>query len=260
MADKNSKKNKDGFFTSGGWALMLGLVLTILFAMVYKEAEKSGELGSVVLLYCVFGLMPIVLGFIGIIKWYKRQKGGVPSTDEPKDGLRSYKVEWVWDDACKVYCKNTGKDPDDLTEEENDEIYELAGNDAALFLTWIIKRGFFEAENYYAGDDHSIDKRVDEVKRKESTGSDFLCNVCDYKLSGDDFSEEAAGFAGDYFQHDGDHECGDFAEDYRSFITTKLGKELYTVKFSWEEFDAFKPYIDKAYRKYKKLNSEENET
>ena len=48
-------------------------------------------------------------------------------------------------------------------------------------------------------------------------------------------------------------------KDYESFVTTKLGKELYTVKFSWEEFDAFKPYIDKAYRKYKKIISEENE-
>ena len=258
MADKNSK-NKDGFFASGGWALILGLVLTILLPAIYPEAVKSNEVPAVVLLYCVFGLVPIVLGFIGVIKWYKRQKNGIPANEEPKDSLRGYKVEWVWDDTCKVYCKNTRKDPDDLTDEDNAEIYELAGNDVSLFLTWIIKRGFFETENYYMGDDHSIDKYVDEVKRKELSGSDFLCEVCDYKLSRDDFSDEIAGFAGDYFQHDGEHTCGDFAKDYESFITTKLGKELYTVKFSWEEFDAFKPYIDKAYRKYKKLNSEENE-
>ena len=259
MADKNTKKKNDGPIASGGFFLIIGLVLTILFAMVYPEAERSNEVGSVVVLYCVFGLTSIVLGFIGIYKWNKRMKGGASSKTEPKDGFLRYKVEWVWDCACEVYCKNTGKDPDALTDEDDAEIYELAGNDAALFLTWMIRRGFFAAENYYVGEDHSIDKYVDQVKHKEYSGSDFLCDFCDYKLAGDDFSDEVAGFAGDYFQHDGEHKCGDFAKDYESFITTKLGKEMYTVKFSWEEFDAFKTYIDKAYRKYKKLNSEENE-
>ena len=239
--------------------MIVGLVLTILLPVIYPEAVKSNEVPAVMLLYCTFGLTSIVLGFIAIIRWYKQQKNGVSAKEEPKGGLRGYKVEWVWDDACKVYCKNNGKDPADLTSDDNAEIYELAGNDAALFLTWMIKRGFFVAENFYTGDDHSVDKYVDEVKRKEYSGSDFLCEVCDYKLAGDDFSEEIAGFAGDYFQYDGAHECGDFFKDYETFVTTKLGKELYTVKFSWEEFDAFKPYIDKAYRKYKKLTDEENE-
>ena len=259
MGNNTAKKKNDGPIASGGWAMIVGLVLTILLPVIYPEAVKSNEVPAVMLLYCTFGLTSIVLGFIAIIRWQKQQKNGVPAKGEPKNGLRSYKVEWVWDNACKVYCKNNGKDPGDLTDEENDEIYELAGNNVALFLTWIIKRGFFVAENFYTGDDHSIDKYVDEVKRKEYTGSDFLCEVCDYKLAGDDFSEEIAGFAGDYFQYDGEHLCGDFFKDYETFVTTKLGKELYTVKFSWEEFDAFKPYIDKAYRKYKKLTDEENE-
>lgn len=259
MGNNTAKKKNDGPIASGGWAMIVGLVLTILLPVIYPEAVKSNEVPAVMLLYCTFGLTSIVLGFIAIIRWYKQQKNGVSAKEEPKGGLRGYKVEWVWDDACKVYCKNNGKDPADLTSDDNAEIYELAGNDAALFLTWMIKRGFFVAENFYTGDDHSVDKYVDEVKRKEYSGSDFLCEVCDYKLAGDDFSEEIAGFAGDYFQYDGAHECGDFFKDYETFVTTKLGKELYTVKFSWEEFDAFKPYIDKAYRKYKKLTDEENE-
>lgn len=259
MADKNAKKKNEGPIAAGGWALIVGLVLTIFFAMFYQEAEKSNEVPALVLLYCTFGLTSIVLGFIAIIRWQKQQKNGVPAKEEPKNGLHSYKVEWVWDEACKVYCKNNGKDPGDLTNEENDEIYELAGNNVALFLTWIIKRGFFVSENFYLGEDHSIDNSVDEVKHKEYSGSDFLREVCDYVLSKDDLSDEIQDFAGDYFQYDGEHLSGDFFKDYESFVTTKLGKELYTVKFSWEEFDAFKPYIDKAYRKYKKIISEENE-
>ena len=162
----------------------------------------------------------------------------------PKGRMERYKVEWLWENACEVYCKNHGKNPAELSDEENEEIYDLAGNDAALLVTWVILHDFFVAE------DEDMEKSFEEVKNKELTGIDFLGGECDYKLSRSDFSEEIIGFIDDYFAYDGAHGCGDFEEDYKTFVTEDLKKELYAVRYDWEEYEAFKDYIDRAYQKY----------
>ena len=174
----------------------------------------------------------------------KVSAGQVSREQAPKGRMERYKVEWLWENACEVYCKNHGKDPAELSDEENEEIYDLAGNDAALLVTWVILHDFFVAE------DEDMEKSFEEVKNKELTGIDFLGGECDYKLSRSDFSEEIIGFIDDYFAYDGAHGCGNFEEDYKTFVTEDLKKELYAVRYDWEEYEAFKDYIDRAYQKY----------
>ena len=246
------KKQKDGILKSGGFAVIFGLLCTVGYILILPSAiaDPSGSVAAVTLLYCVFGLGSLILGIYGIRNWYKRTKGETSSEGDGHGIFQSYKVEWLWDSACETYCRNKNMDSGDLSDEDNDEIYELAGNDAALFLTWIIKRNFFVTEDDY------LKEYVNDVKTKKATGSDFLCNACDYKLSRSDFSDEITGFVDDYFQHDGAHTSGDFTKDYESFITNDLNKELYTVKFSWDEYTDFKKYIDKAYKKYRSMNED----
>ena len=245
-------KKKDGVMQNGGYGLIVGLVVTLLFVLVLPTAIKendSGAFACVILLFLTFGVLPIILGIIAIINWKKRKKLGVHEVDDTKTGMQGYKVEWVWDDACKVYCRNNNKDPENLTDEDNAEIYDLAGTDVAFFLAWIIRHDFFVPDS---------DKDIEEVRLKQESAADFLCNYCDYKLSRTDFSDEIIGFVDDYFYYDGIHASGDFSKDFEAFVTNDLNKELYTVKFSWPDYTKFRPYIDKAYKKYQRLYCSED--
>lgn len=246
------KKQKDTAFSSGGFMFLFGFLATVgyIFLLPVSIEDSSASVVLVTLLYIVFGLCSIILGIYGVRNWYKRNKGQSSKDENEQGKMRRYKVEWLWDSACEVYCKNNNKNSGELSGEDEAKIYELAGNDVALLLTWIIKHDFFRAED-------DIEEYVKEVKSGKTSGSDFLSDVCDYKLSRDDFSDEITGFIDDYFQHDGEHQSGCFEDDYESFITDDLQKEMFTVEFSWDEYKAFKKYIDKAYRKYKKLNGNE---
>ena len=247
-------KKKDGLMQNGGYGLIVGLVVTLLFVLVLPTAVKekdSGAFACVILLYSTFGVFPIILSIIAINNWRKRKKLGVHEVDDKKTGMQGYKVEWVWDDACKVYCKNNNKDPNNLTAEENAEIYELAGTDVAYFLAWIIRHDFLDTDDF-------SDEDVEDVKLKKTSAADFLCNCCDYKLSRTDFTDEIIGFVDDYFHYAGVHASGDFFKDFETFATNDLNKELFTIKFSWPDYTKFRPYIDKAYKKYQKLYCSED--
>ena len=63
----------------------------------------------------------------------------------------------------------------------------------------------------------------------------------------DEVSKKARDFAKEYFE-------GSFLDDVRTFAKDKLGTELYGFPFRWEDYDAFKPKIDEAYKKYQEDN------
>lgn len=218
----------------GLWCLLLGIKNARELSL--KERDQAGQSAKT---QTLAGKVSAGKASAG-----KVSEGKVSGEQAPKGRMDRYKVEWLWENACEVYCKNHDKDPKELSDEENEEIYDLAGNDAALLVTWVILHDYFVAE------DEDMEKSFEEVKNKELTGIDFLGGECDYKLSRSDFSEEIIGFIDDYFAYDGAHGCGNFEEDYQKFITEDLKKELYAVGYDWEEYEAFKAYIDRAYQKY----------
>ena len=232
--------------------LVLGGGLTVLLAALTPWAVRD-SMEAFTLVCVFFGVVALPLIIIGIkMKLKSKQRYDtkrVSFAETASGGMQRYKVEWLWDSACEVYCRTNNKDPQMLDDDDNYEIYDLAGNDAALLLTWVIEHDYFNPE------DDDVAKCCEEVKRRAMTGSEFLDSVCDQKLSRSDFKDEIIGFIDDYFYDDGAHRCGDFQKDYESFVTGYLRKELFTVKFSWEEYNSFRPYIDKAYGMF--LNEKE---
>lgn len=74
------------------------------------------------------------------------------------------KAQWQWDSAMEIYCEQTGKNPDDLTEQDGDIIWEYSGNHIAHFLTWIIK-------NDLLSDMHDdVPEDIEAVKAETMTG------------------------------------------------------------------------------------------
>jgi len=234
--------------------LVIGGGISVILLALLPWAIKD-SLEAVTYICIFFGVLALPLLIIGIkLKLRAKQDYSarrVSFAETATGGMQRYKVEWLWDSACEVYCRVNNKDPQMLDDKDNEEIYDLAGNDVALFLTWIIDQGFFAAE------DEDIEKYCGEVKRRELTGSEFLDSVCDQKLSRSDFAQGILPFVDDYFYDDGAHKSGDFRKDYEFFIENDLKQELFTVKFSWEEYDAFAPYIDRAYQRFVSQNRQE---
>ena len=234
---------------------VLGGGLAVILAVLLPWAVKD-SLDAVKLICVFFIVVALPLLIIGIkLKLKAKQNYSAKRVSMAETvvsgGMQRYKVEWLWDNACEVYCRTNNKDPQNLDGDDNQAIYELAGNDVALLLTWIIDHDYFAAE------DEDIEKYCAEVKRREFTGSEFLDSVCDQKLSRSDFAAGILPFIDDYFHDAGAHRCGDFSRDYESFVESGLGKERFTVKFSWEEYDAFAPYIDRAYQRFTSQTREE---
>lgn len=71
------------------------------------------------------------------------------------------KAEWQYDSAQKEYCEKFGKTPDSLTEQEQDIIWEYAGNHIAFFITWLVRHDYLGEMHYeddYLGFEPVIDK------------------------------------------------------------------------------------------------------
>jgi hypothetical protein len=59
----------------------------------------------------------------------------------------------------------------------------------------------------------------------------------------DEVQKKARPFVKQYYE-------GSYRDELTSFAKEKLGAELYGFPFRWEDYDAFKPKIDEAYKKY----------
>lgn len=101
------------------------------------------------------------------------------------------RADWHWDSAEKLY-RETHNITGELTEEQEDEIWLLAGNHIGLFLRWIIESGFEgeEADRVYC----------EEVRRGEISGTEYLMRACDGKLWDEDIREDLLPFVKEYYE------------------------------------------------------------
>lgn len=65
----------------------------------------------------------------------KEQKANVPWNHIR---FTAYKAKWTWDDAAKEYCAIHNTTLEELTEQENDIIYDYAFGYIAYLLAWMI--------------------------------------------------------------------------------------------------------------------------
>ncbi len=149
------------------------------------------------------------------------------------------KAEWQYDTAMNYYCKETGKTPDDLTQEDTDIIWERACNHLSVFLTWATMKG-------YCGKVH-LDEEPEAVRLlvdRKITGTDFFIKYCDCKLLREDFSETILPFVDAYYE-------SKYLDEYTEATWNKLQKEPLTFSFSWESFEVYAKMLDRAHRHWK---------
>ena len=160
-----------------------------------------------------------------------------------KNCFRAYKSKWTWDDAAKEYLQLVGKDSiDNLTEAENDKIYEYASMPAVYFVIWLVNKNYMS--EYFFQDDISEDV-INKLKMRQISPVEFFTNYMDCVLARDDISETILPFVDSYFENNiYDSDYCDCIKNDKNFI--------YCIDFSWDIYDKLSEKIDSAYNNFKK--------
>ena len=147
------------------------------------------------------------------------------------------KAEWQYDSARESYCEKYNKNSNSLTDEDEEIIWEFAGNHIAFFITWLIRHDFL-GDLHYEDDFEGND--LEAVKKQEKTGMDIFKQYCDMAFTDEDVSDEIAPFVEEYYDKD-------YLQDYIDGI----GKEkVLSTTFLWEDYFKVEPSIDDAYKKF----------
>ncbi len=146
------------------------------------------------------------------------------------------RADWHWESAEKLY-REMHSISGELTEEQENEIWLLAGNHIGLFLRWIIENGF---EGEEADPDH-----CEDVRRGRTSGAQFLMWDCDGKLWDEDIREDILPFAKKYYEEQ-------FFDDYCETCGGDGGKEVpcYSFISGEDDYARLRERIDTAFEKY----------
>lgn len=151
------------------------------------------------------------------------------------------KVEWQWDTACKIYCKQCNKNIAELSDEDESIIWQYSANHLAFFLTWLIDNDLLSIDH----DDNQLD--IIAVKNKTMTGYEFLMQNMDGVLTRDDLSSEIIEFVDEFY----DEYLGN--KGYSGYMEDRLKRCVLGVEFNWEDYEKIKEdVIDIAYQKFQK--------
>lgn len=145
--------------------------------------------------------------------------------------------------ARDLYCRQKGKKEKDLTKEDESVIWQYSYDDFAYLLMWIIENNLYQPTNDFDEDEAREDKEyVSRIKRREKLPTDYLESYDGYFME-DSVKKKARAFVIGYFKDS-------YEDEVRKFAKENLNAELYGFPFRWEDYDAFKVHIDKAYAEY----------
>lgn len=161
-----------------------------------------------------------------------------------------YKGKWAWEDAAREYLRMTGKKSiDELTDDDNMQIYRYAMMPVAYYFYWLLKKGIMSGEFY-----ESIGNEISEADM-ESNNIDVLglLEDMDCCLHGDDMLEGASKFSKDYAELKyATLYSKNLLFDYYDEIGNSEGF-YYCVDFSWDICKRMYSKIDKAYEEWSAL-------
>ena len=140
------------------------------------------------------------------------------------------------DKALKAYCQLEKKDPNALTDEEQDEVALRACNHIGFFFTWLIRRNFI-------GELHRERPQVlERVRTGEVSGADFFLSECDGKFWDEDVCPEVLPFVEAYYGK------GLYWMAYVNWVLNDLCDLPLEFVGSWEDYLQFEPMLDGAYQ------------
>ena len=136
------------------------------------------------------------------------------------------RADWHWESAENEFRETHGI-TSELTQEQINQIWLLAGNHIGLFIQWIIDRGF-------EGED-AVPEDCAKVRARQMTGTEYLMIDCDGKLWESDIREDVLPFVMAYYYDESgeyvDYNKPRFWIDMNEFLLEVIPKDKYDQAF-----------------------------
>ena len=189
----------------------------------------------------------------------KRREKKRPVTSRRATLYKDY--ELGFEPAEEQYCRQTGKTAEDLTEADEEIIWEYDYAQITYLLAWIAEHDFYVPQE---DDFDGLTEIIADVKARKKAPSDYI-GANDGTLFEDNIKPEAIGFVKEYMNNSdyiNGHEVakpgdiiGAYYPEVEAFAKEHLHAEMFGFRFRWEDYDVFKAHIDEAYAKYKAKNA-----
>jgi len=135
------------------------------------------------------------------------------------------------------------------------ELPEISGaTHIGMLLTWIIETGLYsrEVEEDFADE-------LAEVKNKTLTGTAFLMQCFDGKLSDYDLNDSGNEFIGAYYDEDAAFSkmFASYLQDYTNVLNADAKYDsLYYIEDSWENYAILKSTITQRFKEWQQFSEE----
>jgi len=153
-----------------------------------------------------------------------------------------------YDDASWHYG---GDYPNDLPDENG-------ATHIGMFITWCIDNNLLSKEQIEDNED-----KIENVKNRETTGAEFLIDMCDEKFTDYDLNDIGNEFTTDYYEDETEFSKThkNYFGDYAGIFETEINDNnldqggVYRVKNSWTNYELIKTRIDQRFMEWKAYKS-----
>ena len=157
--------------------------------------------------------------------------------------------------ATKYYSEKFGKSADDITDEDENIIWDWAYDEISYILAWIFENGYYNPEDT----EPDLAELAGKIARREAIPSDYM--NYDASFFEGNVKDEALDFVKEYLSNSeyikGHYVAktgmiiGAYYYEVETFAKERLNAPLLGFPFTWEDYDAFKGHIDEAFAKFK---------
>lgn len=147
-------------------------------------------------------------------------------------------VDFYAEDTMRTYCHLYRKQEENLTKEDWNEIYRIAGNHIGFLVNWLAEKDGIDAD--FSGMDTD---KLELVRQRKMLGLDLLLEELDGKLLLEDIMSDYQNFISSFYKTE-------YWQMYAKWVIEELCDLPFEFVGTWEEFDQFKPLVDQAYQLY----------
>lgn len=256
-------KNKGKKLEIAGIILLAFSMLITILTTIGSKTPIEGFIVS----FIFFDTVPIVLIVYGKYMSNNPEKYAFSNNTsmgnyDANQSIVIYKNKgYTYDTACELYCKKFNKNKEDINEKENKTIWNCSYDDIVYLFMWIVENDFYKYFEYEYGDEDGEEEKwmelIAKIKNRQEKPTEYFI-LTDGYLFKQEISSQIWEFIDKYYcnatvmknEHLEIAIIGAYEADLENFIKNELNSELYGFDFEWEDYDKFKPIIDKAYNKF----------
>ena len=157
--------------------------------------------------------------------------------------------------AMKYYCEKYGKTRDELTDDDENIIWDWVYDEISYLMAWIFENDYYNPED----EDEGLVDLAKDIRHRKAIPSDYMNYEAPFYER--NVKPEVRDFVDEYISNsvyvNGHNlaKAGDIIGAYfvevEAFAKERLNAPILGFSFTWEDYDAFKGNINEAFKKYR---------